>query len=195
MGAYSPVPQISEETVRHAVETIVKPAAKAMVQEGRSFTGVLYAGLMLTENGSKVIEFNARFGDPETQVVLPRMESDLVQVLLDLLDDKEVDLRWKDTAAVSVVLASEGYPESYAKGTPIGSLAAETEQVVVFHAGTKAEGGEFVTNGGRVANVTAFDESFEAARDRVYTAVDEIIKPGLFFRKDIGARALKAALK
>ncbi|MFP7693253.1 phosphoribosylamine--glycine ligase [Bacillus subtilis] len=195
MGAYSPVPQISEETVRHAVETIVKPAAKAMVQEGRSFTGVLYAGLMLTENGSKVIEFNARFGDPETQVVLPRMESDLVQVLLDLLDDKEVDLRWKDTAAVSVVLASEGYPESYAKGTPIGSLAAETEQVVVFHAGTKAEGGEFVTNGGRVANVTAFDESFEAARDRVYKAVDEIFKPGLFFRKDIGARALKAAQK
>ncbi|WP_167407942.1 phosphoribosylamine--glycine ligase [Bacillus subtilis] len=195
MGAYSPVPQISEETVRHAVETIVKPVAKAMVQEGRSFTGVLYAGLMLTENGSKVIEFNARFGDPETQVVLPRMESDLVQVLLDLLDDKEVDLRWKDTAAVSVVLASEGYPESYAKGTPIGSLAAETEQVVVFHAGTKAEGGEFVTNGGRVANVTAFDESFEAARDRVYKAVDEIFKPGLFFRKDIGARALKAAQK
>lgn len=195
MGAYSPVPQISEETVRHAVETIVKPAAKAMVQEGRSFTGVLYAGLMLTENGPKVIEFNARFGDPETQVVLPRMESDLVQVLLDLLNDKEVDLRWKDTAAVSVVLASEGYPESYAKGTPIGSLAAETEQVVVFHAGTKAEGGEFVTNGGRVANVTAFDESFEAARDRVYKAVDEIFKPGLFFRKDIGARALKAAQK
>ncbi|MBG9768379.1 phosphoribosylamine--glycine ligase [Bacillus vallismortis] len=195
MGAYSPVPHISEETVRHAVETIVKPTAKAMVQEGRSFTGVLYAGLMLTENGAKVIEFNARFGDPETQVVLPRMESDLVQVLLDLLDDKEVDLRWKDTAAVSVVLASEGYPESYAKGTPIGSLAAETEQVVVFHAGTKAEGGEFVTNGGRVANVTAFDDTFEAARDRVYKAVDEIIMPGLFFRKDIGARALKAAQK
>ncbi|MGR0121232.1 phosphoribosylamine--glycine ligase [Bacillus halotolerans] len=195
MGAYSPVPQISEDTVSHAVETIVKPAAKAMVQEGRSFTGVLYAGLMLTANGSKVIEFNARFGDPETQVVLPRMDSDLVQVLLDLLDDKEVDLRWKDTAAVSVVLASEGYPESYAKGTPIGSLTAHAEQVVVFHAGTKAEGEEFVTNGGRVANVTAFDETFEAARDRVYKAVDEIIKPGLFFRKDIGARALKAAKK
>ncbi len=122
MGAYSPVPQISEETVRHAVETIVKPAAKAMVQEGRSFTGVLYAGLMLTENGSKVIEFNARFGDPETQVVLPRMESDLVQVLLDLLDDKEVDLRWKDTAAVSVVLASEGYPKAMQKARRSAAL-------------------------------------------------------------------------
>ncbi|MCY8466719.1 phosphoribosylamine--glycine ligase [Bacillus atrophaeus] len=195
MGAYSPVPQISEEIVQHAVETIVKPAAKAMVQEGRSFTGVLYAGLMLTQDGSKVIEFNARFGDPETQVVLPRMESDLVQVLLDLLDEKQVELKWKNTSAVSVVLASEGYPESYAKGTPIGSLTSSKDQVVVFHAGTKADGETFVTNGGRVANVTAFDDTFEAARDRVYQAVDEIIKPGLFFRKDIGARALRVSKK
>lgn len=108
-----------------------------MIKEGRSFTGVLYAGLMLTEKGTKVIEFNARFGDPETQVVLPRLESDLVQVLLDLLADKEVELKWKDTAAVTVVLASDGYPESYEKGAPIGMLEPDMEQTVVFHAGTK----------------------------------------------------------
>lgn len=131
------MPHISDDIVRSAVETIVKPAAKAMVKEGRSFTGVLYAGLILTENGSKVIEFNARFGDPETQVVVPRMESDLIQVLLDLLHEKDVDLRWKDTAAVSVVLASEGYPEGYAKGTPIGSLTSAEDGIAVFHAGTK----------------------------------------------------------
>ncbi|CAM5324462.1 Phosphoribosylamine--glycine ligase [Bacillus safensis subsp. safensis] len=195
MGAYSPVPQISDEVVQKAVEDVVKPAARAMVQEGRPFTGILYAGLMLTPEGSKVIEFNARFGDPETQVVLPRLESDLVQVFLDILDGKDVDLQWKDTAVVSVVLASEGYPEDYAKGTPIGALQTTVPDVVTFHAGTKKENDQFVTNGGRVANVTAFDDTFEAARSRVYEAVEEIIQPGLFYRRDIGARALKAAGK
>ncbi|MCY1119875.1 phosphoribosylamine--glycine ligase [Bacillus safensis] len=195
MGAYSPVPQISDEVVQKAVEDVVKPAARAMVQEGRPFTGILYAGLMLTPEGSKVIEFNARFGDPETQVVLPRLESDLVQVFLDILDGKDVDLQWKDTAAVSVVLASEGYPEDYAKGTPIGALQTTVTDVVTFHAGTKKENDQFVTNGGRVANVTAFNDTFEAARSRVYEAVEEIIHPGLFYRRDIGARALKAAGK
>ncbi|MFS0655512.1 phosphoribosylamine--glycine ligase [Bacillus sp. 179-C3.3 HS] len=195
MGAYSPVPHISEEVVQKAVEEVVKPAARAMVQEGRSFTGILYAGLMLTPEGSKVIEFNARFGDPETQVVLPRLESDVVQVFLDMLDGQDVDLQWKDTAAVSVVLASEGYPEDYAKGTPIGDLQTTVSDVVTFHAGTKRENDQFVTNGGRVANVTAFDDTFEAARSRVYQAVEEIMQPGLFYRRDIGARALKAAEK
>ncbi|MFJ5965870.1 phosphoribosylamine--glycine ligase [Bacillus sp. NPDC093026] len=195
MGAYSPVPHISDEIVKQAVEEIVKPAARAMVQEERPFTGILYAGLMLTPEGSKVIEFNARFGDPETQVVLPRLESDLVQVFLDILDGKDVDLQWKDTAAVSVVLASEGYPEDYAKGTPIGALQTTVSDVVTFHAGTKKENEQFVTNGGRVANVTAFDDTFEAARSRVYEAVEEIIQPGLFYRRDIGARALKAVKK
>ncbi|MEI4789462.1 phosphoribosylamine--glycine ligase [Bacillus sp. FJAT-53060] len=195
MGAYSPVPQISDEVVQKAVEEVVKPAARAMVQEERPFTGILYAGLMLTPEGSKVIEFNARFGDPETQVVLPRLESDLVQVFLDILDGKDVDLQWKDTAAVSVVLASEGYPEDYAKGTPIGALQTTVSDVVTFHAGTKKENDQFVTNGGRVANVTAFDDTFEAARSRVYEAVEDIIQPGLFYRRDIGSRALKAAGK
>lgn len=195
MGAYSPVPQISDAVVEDAVKTILEPAAEAMVKEGRSFTGVLYAGLMLTEKGTKVIEFNARFGDPETQVVLPRLESDLVQVLLDLLAEKEVELKWKDTAAVTVVLASDGYPESYEKGAPIGTLEPDMEQTVVFHAGTKKSGDQFVTNGGRVANVTAFAETFEAAREAAYQAVARVRKPGLFYRTDIGARALKAAQK
>ncbi|MGE6631624.1 phosphoribosylamine--glycine ligase [Bacillus sp. NPDC077027] len=195
MGAYSPVPQISEETVEKAVQDILKPTARAMVQEDRSFTGILYAGLILTTQGAKVIEFNARFGDPETQVVLPRLESDLVKVLVDLLAGKEIELKWTNTAAVSVVLASEGYPESYAKGTPIGQLHTTVPQVVTFHAGTKRENDQFVTNGGRVANVTAFDDTFEAARTRVYQAVEEIVQPGLFYRRDIGARALKAAGK
>ncbi|MFN2747945.1 MULTISPECIES: phosphoribosylamine--glycine ligase [Bacillus] len=193
MGAYSPVPQISDAVVGDAVKTILEPAAKAMVNEGRSFTGILYAGLMLTEKGTKVIEFNARFGDPETQVVLPRLESDLVQVMLDLLEDRQVELKWKDTAAVTVVLASEGYPESYEKGTPIGALTPAEEETVVFHAGTKKSGGQFVTNGGRVANVTAFADTFEAARETAYKAVKQIAKPGLFYRTDIGSRALKAA--
>lgn len=195
MGAYSPVPQISDAVVQDAVKTILEPAAKAMVNEGRSFTGVLYAGLMLTEKGTKVIEFNARFGDPETQVVLPRLESDLVQVMIDLLEGREVELKWKNTAAVTVVLASEGYPESYEKGTPIGLLESVQEQTVVFHAGTKKSDEQFVTNGGRVANVTAFADTFEAARKTAYKAVKEVAKPGLFYRIDIGSRALKAAQK
>lgn len=195
MGAYSPVPQISDEIVSLAIDTILKPAAKAMVKENRSFTGVLYAGLMLTKNGVKVIEFNARFGDPETQVVLPRMESDLIQVILDLLNDREVDLKWKKNAAVSVVLASEGYPGSYQNGTPIGDLVTTEERVIVYHAGTKQKDGQFVTNGGRVANVTAFAETFEEARDNAYEAINELLCPGLFYRKDIGTRALKAKNK
>ncbi|ALC83879.1 phosphoribosylamine--glycine ligase [Bacillus gobiensis] len=195
MGAYSPVPQISEDIVSLAVETVLNPCAKAMVKENRSFTGVLYAGLMLTKNGVKVIEFNARFGDPETQVVLPRMESDLIQVILDLLNDREVDLKWKNNAAVSVVLASEGYPGTYQNGTPIGDLVTTQERVIVYHAGTKHKDGQFVTNGGRVANVTALSETFEEARETAYEAIDELICPGLFYRKDIGTRAIKAKNK
>ncbi|NPC91761.1 phosphoribosylamine--glycine ligase [Bacillus sp. WMMC1349] len=189
MGAYSPVPQISQAVVDNAIKTILEPAAQAMVNEGRPFTGVLYAGLMLTEDGTKVIEFNARFGDPETQVVLPRLESDLIQVMLDLLEDRKVELKWKNEAAVTVVLASEGYPENYQKGTPIGTLQSDLEQTVVFHAGTKKNADQYVTNGGRVANVTAFAATFQAAREKAYQAVKQVEKPGLFYRTDIGVRA------
>ncbi|MDA1477112.1 phosphoribosylamine--glycine ligase [Bacillus changyiensis] len=190
MGAYSPVPQIPQAVVDDAIKTILEPTAQAMVNEGRPFTGVLYAGLMLTEHGTKVIEFNARFGDPETQVVLPRLESDLVQVVLDLLEDRKVELKWKNEAAVTVVLASDGYPENYQKGTPIGTLQSDLEETVVFHAGTKKNADQYVTNGGRVANVTAFANTFQAAREKAYQAVKQVEKPGLFYRTDIGVRAL-----
>lgn len=135
MGAYSPVPQIAEEDIRLAVETIVKPAAKALVQEGRSFCGILYAGLIQTDTGPKVIEFNARFGDPETQVVLPRMQSDLVQVMLDLINGKTPEIKWDSQSMIGVVVASKGYPEAYEKGAELMGL--DKIAGFVYHAGTK----------------------------------------------------------
>ena len=195
MGNFSPSPFYTEEIHQYCCDHIYQATVDAMAAEGRPFTGVIFFGLILTKDGPKVLEFNARFGDPETQVVLPRLESDLVQVLVDLLADREVELKWKDTAAVTVVLASDGYPESYEKGAPIGTLEPDMEQTVVFHAGTKKSGDQFVTNGGRVANVTAFAETFDAAREAAYQAVDRVRKPGLFYRMDIGSRALKAAQK
>ncbi len=191
MGAYSPVPQISEEVVETAVETILKPAAKALVSEGRSFTGILYAGLILTTNGPKVIEFNARFGDPETQVVLPRLESDLVESLLAILDDKPVELKWSEQAVLGVVLASKGYPNDYEKGQPIGSLTAKHEEAVIFHAGTKKVEDQFVNNGGRVLVVSGYGSTIQAAQKQAYELVEKIAAPALFYRTDIGNKAIK----
>jgi phosphoribosylamine--glycine ligase len=191
MGAYSPVPQISEQVVDTAVETILKPAAKALVSEGRSFTGILYAGLILTTEGPKVIEFNARFGDPETQVVLPRLESDLVESLLAILDDKPVELAWSSKAVLGVVLASKGYPNEYEKGLPIGQLTASLEEAVIFHAGTKKVEDQFVTNGGRVLVVSGYGDTIRDAQDQAYELVEKISAPALFYRRDIGFKAIK----
>lgn len=191
MGAYSPVPQIPQEVLDIAIETILEPTAKAMVLEERSFTGILYAGLILTKDGPKVIEFNARFGDPETQVLLPRLSSDLVEVLLDILNDKPTELKWINKSVLGVVLASKGYPNEYEKGFSIGSLETDKEDVIVFHAGTKRIDNGFVNNGGRVAVVSGYGESLEEARDKVYSVVDELTSTSLFYRKDIGYRALK----
>ena len=191
MGAYSPVPQISEQVVETAVETILKPAAKALVSEGRSFTGILYAGLILTTAGPKVIEFNARFGDPETQVVLPRLESDLVESLLAILDDKPVELAWSQKAVLGVVLASKGYPNEYEKGLPIGPLTAKHEDAVIFHAGTKKVEDQFVNNGGRVLVVSGFGETILDAQKQAYELVGKIAAPALFYRTDIGYKAIK----
>jgi phosphoribosylamine--glycine ligase len=191
MGAYSPVPQISEQVVETAVETILKPAAKALVSEGRSFTGILYAGLILTTEGPKVIEFNARFGDPETQVVLPRLESDLVESLLAILDDKPVELAWSSKAVLGVVLASKGYPNEYEKGLPIGQLTETHEEAVIFHAGTKKVEDQFVTNGGRVLVVSGYGDTIRDAQDQAYELVEKISAPALFYRKDIGFKAIK----
>ncbi|KKI91404.1 phosphoribosylamine--glycine ligase [Bacillus sp. SA1-12] len=191
MGAYSPVPQIPDHVVETAIETILKPAAKALVSEGRSFTGILYAGLILTEEGPKVIEFNARFGDPETQVVLPRLESDLVEMLLAILEDKPVKLAWSPKAVLGVVLASNGYPNEYDKGQPIGQLTEKSEDAVIFHAGTKKVEDQFVNNGGRVLVVSGYGDSISKAQEQAYELVEKIASPALFYRKDIGNKAIK----
>ncbi|MGM0876040.1 MAG: phosphoribosylamine--glycine ligase [Bacillota bacterium] len=191
MGAYSPVPQISEQIVETAVETILKPAAKALVSEGRSFTGILYAGLILTADGPKVIEFNARFGDPETQVVLPRLESDLVESLLAILDDKPVELAWSSKAVLGVVLASKGYPNEYEKGLSIGQLTEKHDEAVIFHAGTKKVDDQFVNNGGRVLVVSGYGDTISEAQENAYELVEQVAAPALFYRKDIGNKAIK----
>ncbi|MGG2067456.1 phosphoribosylamine--glycine ligase [Bacillus sp. S14(2024)] len=189
MGAYSPVPQIPQSAVEQAIETVLHPTAEAMIQEGRSFTGILYAGLILTSEGPKVIEFNARFGDPETEVILPRLESDLVDVCNHVLDGTELTLEWSEEAVIGVVLASKGYPEAYEKGAVIRGLET-LEDVIVFHAGTDVKDGEFVTNGGRVLFVACKGKDLQAAKDKVYEEVAKIESDGLFYRSDIGYRAI-----
>lgn len=188
MGAYSPVPQISNEMVENAVEKILKPAATGMMKNDTPFTGILYAGLIATEAGPKVIEFNARFGDPETQVVLPRLASDLAQVIDSLLKDQEPELIWSDQAAVGVVLAAEGYPNEYQKGMPVPSF---DDQVTVYYAGVTDEQGATKASGGRVLLVEAEADSIEAAQTKVYQALNEADTTGYFYRKDIGAKSIK----
>lgn len=191
MGSYSPVPQIGDDVVKTAIETIVEPTAKAMVSEGRPFTGVLYAGLIKTERGPKVIEFNARFGDPEAQVVLPRMKSDLVQVILDVLNGKTPEITWDEEAMIGVVVASNGYPEAYDKGAVLKDLDKIASDAYVFHAGTKKnEDGEFVTNGGRVLLVGAKSVSLAEAQAKVYKELEKLDCDGVFYRKDIGYKAI-----
>ncbi|MBL3821232.1 MULTISPECIES: phosphoribosylamine--glycine ligase [Bacillus cereus group] len=189
MGAYSPVPQISESAVQEAIKMVLHPTAKAMIAENRSFTGILYAGLILTNDGPKVIEFNARFGDPETEVVLPRLENDLVDVCNAVLDESELTLKWSEEAVIGVVLASKGYPEAYKKGEIINGLDT-LQDVIVFHAGTAMKHGDFVTNGGRVLFVACKANSLQEAKDKVYKEIGKIESDGLFYRSDIGYRAI-----
>lgn len=192
MGTYSPVPHIPKSVYDEAVRTIIQPTAEAMVAEGRPFRGVLFAGLMITPNGPKVIEFNCRFGDPETQVVLPRLESDLLELFQATVEGRleEVEPKWSDDAAVCVVLAAGGYPGSYRKGDVIEGLDAVTESVV-FHAGTATDAaGRIVTNGGRLLGVTAVGATIDEARRKAYTDVDRIRYEGKQYRTDIGKKAL-----
>jgi phosphoribosylamine---glycine ligase len=192
MGAYSPVPHITDEIVKEAISTVLLPTAKAMVDEGRSFTGILYAGLMLTSDGPKVIEFNARFGDPETQVVLPRLKSDLGLIIRDLLEDQEVNLDWKKEAVVGVVLASDGYPDGYERGVSLPKLQNLKQDTLIYHAGTALnEEGELVTDGGRVLLIGAEADTVETAYQSVYEELNKLECPGLFFRRDIGKKAIE----
>lgn len=192
MGAYSPVPHIGDEIVETAIETILKPAAKAMIEEGRSFCGILYAGLIASEKGPKVIEFNARFGDPETQVILPRLKSDLVQTILDVLAGSTPELVWDEQSMVGVVVAAKGYPETYEKGAVLKGLGSFSNEVYTFHAGTnKNQLGEFETAGGRVLLVGAKAESLKEAQGAVYRELEKLSCDGVFYRKDIGSKAIE----
>lgn len=191
MGAYSPVPHISETVVEEAVKNILRPAAKGMVNEGRYFRGILYAGLILTESGPKVIEFNARFGDPETQVVLPRLESDFAALIKALLNNEKPDVRFKkEGITLGVVLASAGYPEHYEKGNKLTGLADISNDVVIYHAGTKQnESGDFVSNGGRVLLLAKEAETMSRARTLLYPEMEKLDNPNFFYRMDIGTKA------
>lgn len=193
MGTYSPLPHIDQAIIDKAIETIVVPTAKAMVSEGRPFRGVLFAGLMISPDGTpKTVEFNARFGDPETQVVLPRLKTDLVDIFLAAVNGTlaDIDIQWSDEAAVCVILASGGYPASYPKGIVISGLE-QAGDALVFHAGTaKNDTGEYVTNGGRVLGVVGRGASIEEARNNAYAATKQITFEGKHQRSDIAAKAL-----
>ena len=189
MGSYCPVPGFSDETAQRICDEVYQPVLDALRARGVDFRGVLYGGLIATEQGINLLEFNCRFGDPETQVVLPRLESDLVEICLACAGGRLApeQVRWKPDAAVTVVLASGGYPGSYAKGKVIVGLdeAALTPGVLIFHAGTRWENGRLLTSGGRVLNVTALAPTLEEARKRAYEAVSKIHFEGMHFRKDI----------
>lgn len=194
MGAYSPAPVVSDAILQQTLQTIVAPTLKTLAARGTPYRGVLYAGLMINENGPKLIEYNCRFGDPECQVLMMRMRSDLLPLLAASASGtlKDVAIDWHDDPAMTVVMASNGYPDAYEKGSVIAGLEAlkNEEDVVVFHAGTREQDGQIIADGGRVLTVTARASSITAAQQRAYGAVDKIDWPEGFCRRDIGWRAI-----
>jgi phosphoribosylamine--glycine ligase len=195
MGAYSPAPIYTQELAHQVQLDILEPTIRALAQEGREYTGVIYAGLMITKDGPKVLEYNARFGDPETQPVLMRLETDLIDIMEAVAAKKlrELEIKWSSDATVCVVLASGGYPGSYKTGIPITGLEQANQadgSVYVFHGGTKLANGQVVTNGGRVLGVTAKGTTVREAVDQAYHATDKINFGGMHYRKDIAYRAL-----
>jgi phosphoribosylamine--glycine ligase len=193
MGAYAPAAIADDKMIKRVYDEILEPAVEGLKGEGRTFKGILYAGLMITELGPKVMEFNCRFGDPETQVILPLLKTDLAEIFLSIVDGELSlqEVEWSDDFAVCVVLASAGYPGRYEKGKEIFGLnkARLMEDVVIFHAGTRRRGDRVFTNGGRVLGVTATDKSMENAIQKAYSAVSKIEFEGVQYRKDIGHRA------
>lgn len=189
MGTFSPskvyTPQLADEVYRD----IILPTMNAMNSEGRPFKGVLYFGLMITKKGAKVLEYNARFGDPETQVVLPRLKTDIYEIFDAIIDTRlsDIDIQWTDDACVCVILASGGYPESYKKGVPI-TIGKLPKDIVLYHAGTAFKDGQLVTSGGRVIGVTAKGKDIEEARKKAYDAIKNIHFDGMFYRHDIGIK-------
>ncbi|AZR74250.1 phosphoribosylamine--glycine ligase [Anoxybacter fermentans] len=196
MGAFSPSHLVDDNLVTRIKSEILEPTISALAKEGIIYRGVLYAGLMLTEEGPKVLEFNARFGDPETQVILPRLKNDLIEVMEAVIDGKlaDLELTWKENKALTVILASGGYPLAYEKGKLIYGLdqkgQVQDEDVIIFHAGTKYVDGKWLTNGGRVLGVTALGKDFADAKKKAYDVVKRISFEGQHYRRDIGDKAV-----
>ncbi|MBI4294537.1 MAG: phosphoribosylamine--glycine ligase [Chloroflexi bacterium] len=192
MGSYSPPEFFDSSLLAQVQRSVLEPTVRALAQEGIPYKGVLYAGLMLTREGPRVLEFNVRFGDPETQVTLPQLKTDLLDIMLAVRDGTlgQMKIEWSDRACVGVVLASGGYPGSYRTGLPIAGLDSVDRDVLVFHSGTRADGERVTTSGGRVLTVVACGDSLAQARDMVYSNVPRIGFEGCFYRKDIAARAL-----
>lgn len=186
MGVYSPVDWVSENIINETMEKIMKPMGQALVKENIPFCGFLFGGIMVTEEGVKTIEFNGRFGDPEAQGILPRLEDDLVEVILELLDNKTRKLKWKNEYTLGVVLASKGYPHEYVNGYEIENVKAISRYI--YHMGTKIVGDKLLTNGGRVLTVLGKGETLEEARVKAYENVSKIKCENLFYRKDIGQK-------
>ncbi len=193
MGAYSPVPQFKQKDIDEAVASVLQPTAEAMLAEGRPLTGILYAGLMMTDLGPKVIEFNVRFGDPETQVVLPRLESDLIDAIETLLDNRSPQLHWTEEAIVGIVMASKGYPKAYENGAVIEGLGQVDQDALLFHAGTKKVKEQWQTNGGRVLLIAARGDTISVAQEKAYRSIKTIHCPQLFYRSDIAKKAISNA--
>ncbi len=192
MGAYSPAPVMTEDMVERTMDEIILPTMRAMKAEGHPFRGVFFAGLMITEKGPELIEYNVRFGDPECQVLMMRLKSDIVPALIACAEGNldQINLDWHDMTALTVVMAANGYPGSYEKGSVIGNLDQAEQGVCIFHAGTKKNNDQILATGGRVLNVTATGPTVREAQDKAYAAVDLIDWPGGFCRRDIGWRAV-----
>ncbi len=199
MGAYAPTTVADDKLMTRVYDEVLEPAVAGLQSEGKTFKGILYAGLMLTDRGPKVMEFNCRFGDPETQVILPLLKSDLAEILLSIVDGELSlqDVEWIDSFAVCVVLASAGYPGKYEKGREIFGLnkVKGMQDILVFHAGTRGKNGRIFTDGGRVLGVTAADKSMEEAIKKAYAAVDKLRFEGMQYRRDIGHRAARVKKK
>ena len=188
MGVYSPVKRVTKDIIDASVNEIIRPTLKGLVQEGLPFTGFIFAGIMDTKDGVKTIEFNARFGDPEAESILPRMESDLVQLILDIMDEKETPVKWSEKTTCGVVMASEGYPASSTVGAEI--VIPEGIESQIFHMGTKLEDGKLLTNGGRVLIVVGEGNTLQESKEKAYADIEKIKCDKLFYRKDIGAKDL-----
>ncbi len=195
MGAYSPVSFYDDNSKNKVLEDVLKPIISGLKKEGREYKGVIYAGLVFAKEGIKVLEFNARFGDPETQVLLPELETDIVEIFTAVIEGQlsKINIKWKNTPVVCVIAASGGYPASYQKGKRISGLEKleNKKDIFVFHAGTKFQKGEIVTSGGRVLGVTAWAENIKEAKKKAYEGIEKIYFEDMYYRKDIAQKAVK----